>query len=88
MGDTRPCLSDGVLRYKARFGATIHPTLFPQPTLCIGVRGWSDAVTVALAQQPLITLRGRKPYVWRVSGAGSDSHSYLEPLGSGSTDGG
>lgn len=87
MGDTRPCLSNGVLRYKARFGATIHPTLFPQPTLCIGVREWSDAVTVALAQQALISLRGRKPYVWRVSGAGRAARACLEPLGAGATDG-
>ena len=87
MGDTRPCLSDGVLRYKARFGAAIRPTLFPQPTLCISVRGWSDAVTAALAEQPLIAFRRRKPHVWRVSGAGSDSRIYIEPLGVGTTDG-
>jgi hypothetical protein len=77
MGDTRPCLADGVLRYKARFGAQIRPTLFPQPILGIGVRRWSPAVTSCLERQPLVRLRRGHPHAWRVHG----DQMLLEPLG-------
>jgi len=66
MGDTRPCLADGVLRYKARFGAQIRPTLFPQPTLSVHVTRWSETVAVCIKNQPLVALRSDEAHVWQL----------------------
>ncbi len=81
MGDSRPCLADGVLRYKAKFGATIAPTLFPQPVLNIQINRWSEAVATCLRRQPLIALRRGKAHVYRLGSAGGQDDLHLEPLG-------
>ena len=78
MGDSRPCLADGVVRYKARFGAKPAPTLFPQPTLCIEVRRWSEAVAEALRQQPLVTIRNGAVFVYGIQGEGAAANVKLE----------
>ena len=80
MGDSRPCLADGVVRYKARFGATIRPTLFPQPSLAIEVRRWNSAISTCLREQPLVAFRGGKPHAYRVAASGAASGIRLEPL--------
>ena len=62
MGDSRPCLANGVLRYKAKFGARIASTLLPQPVLSIAVRRWSPAVHECPAcHQPQTKIGGRLP---------------------------
>jgi hypothetical protein len=81
MGDSRPCLADGVLRYKAKFGATIVPTRFPQPVLAIFVRRWNSAIATCLREQPLVAMRGGKPYACRVEGPPAQYRIRLEPLG-------
>lgn len=65
LGDSRPSLADGVVRYKARFGASPAPTLFPQPILSVQVRHWSAGISEALRQQPLVTFRQGEPHVYR-----------------------
>jgi hypothetical protein len=80
MGDTRPCLADGVMRYKARFGARIRPTLFPQPILGIGISRWSAAAAACLDQQPLVRLHRGTPHAWRIR---NDGRIALEPLSDG-----
>lgn len=46
LGNSRPSLKDGVLRYKAKFGARISPTTFPQSQLGIRVCNWSNSALV------------------------------------------
>jgi len=65
LGHSRPNLNDGVLRYKAKFGAHIVPTLFPQTRLGIRVHNWSNDILECLRQQPLISQRYRRCYVNR-----------------------
>ncbi|MGH8253632.1 MAG: hypothetical protein ACRES2_06290 [Steroidobacteraceae bacterium] len=66
MGNSRPCLADGVLRYKAKFGAEIIATRFPQTELAIEIRRATPGVMQALERQPLIGLRSGVPQVWKV----------------------
>jgi len=73
MGNTRPCLADGVLRYKAKFGAHITATRFPQDELVIEVRRATPGVMQALDRQPLIGLRSGVPQVWKAA-ADADAH--------------
>ena len=81
MGNTRPCLADGVLRYKAKFGAEITATRFPQIELAIDVRRATPGVMQALEQQPLIGLRTGIPQVWKaVADPGTHFHARLCPL--------
>lgn len=70
MGDTRPCLSDGVFRYKARFGAVPRPTLMPQATLGIDIYRWSDTLVQILMQQPLLRWQQGSACVWKCTAAG------------------
>jgi hypothetical protein len=67
MGNTRPCLADGVLRYKAKFGAEIIATRFPQTELAIEIRRATPGVVQALERQPLIGLRAGVPQVWKIA---------------------
>jgi len=48
MGHSRPSLADGVVRYKARFGAVVAPTRFPQRVIGLRVRRPSPALAAAL----------------------------------------
>jgi hypothetical protein len=80
MGDSRPCLADGVVRYKAKFGATITRTTFPQPTLYIDAPRWSEAICETLTRSPLVTVKGSKPYVYRVHRSHQNAAVHLEAL--------
>lgn len=80
LGDSRPCLSDGVVRYKRRLGGRFVDVLFPKPVLCIGVRRWNDAIAECLTKQPLITIRRGRPFVHRVVRAAHGPVLTLEPL--------
>ncbi len=60
LGHSRPSLADGVVRYKARFGAEVRATRFPQRTVGIGVRRPTRAVTGAVNAARFISFdRGR-----------------------------
>jgi len=54
LGHTRPCLTDGVLRYKQRLGARFVATRFPQSRLGMLLRWPHPAVLDCLARQPLL----------------------------------
>lgn len=75
-GNTRPCLSDGVFRYKARFGTAAVRTRFPQAALGIAAPHGHPAVMHALATQPLIRPLHHHMGVYRV-GAGSGGRAQL-----------
>jgi hypothetical protein len=80
MGNSRPCLADGVFRYKHRLGARPQATRFPQPRLRIHLPQLTPAVQECLMRQPLLTDRvGRHLGVYRVGGDGLR----LEPLHGG-----
>lgn len=48
LGHSRPSLADGVVRYKARFGAVIRPTRFPQRVIGLEARRPAPEVVAAL----------------------------------------
>jgi len=58
MGHSRPSLADGVVRYKARFGAVLRATRFPQRVVGIEVRRPTGAVTAALNGARFVTFSG------------------------------
>jgi hypothetical protein len=69
MGNSRPCLSDGVFRYKRRLGAQPQATRFPQSRLHIHLTRMTPTVRQCLAQQPLLTDRpGPDLGVYRLCG--------------------
>jgi hypothetical protein len=76
LGNARPSLADGVLRYKARFGAELVACRFPQDTLGIAIRRPSPAILQSLERASLITLRRGHPHVYGVLGG----HLSLIPL--------
>ncbi len=80
MGDSRPCLADGVVRYKAKFGATITSTTFPQPSLYIDAPSWTEPLREALVRLPLVTVRRGHPYVYRIHEPPAAAAVRLEPL--------
>lgn len=79
MGDSRPCLADGVVRYKAKFGALITNTTFPQPSLYIDAPVWTDSLHEALTKLPLVTIKRGTPYVYRIRPSSTVAVG-LEPL--------
>jgi hypothetical protein len=79
-GDSRPCLADGVLRYKAKFGAHLTSTLLPQPVLGIEVRRWSPAVRECLERQPLLVMRGNTPHAYRLDDSVAEHRMRAVPL--------
>jgi hypothetical protein len=58
LGHSRPSLADGVVRYKSRFGATLHSTRFPQRVIGIAVRRESAALAAAVNAARFVTFRG------------------------------
>lgn len=55
LGNARPCVADGVFRYKRRLGATVQPCTFPQSTLEIDARSGHSGVLACLRERPLLT---------------------------------
>jgi hypothetical protein len=58
LGHSRPCLTDGVLRYKAKLGARLHAVRYPQAVLGIAVDGSKHALFERLNARQLIVMRG------------------------------
>jgi hypothetical protein len=71
MGNSRPNLDDGIVRYKARFGARILPTRFPQALLGIRVLNWSEGVRSCLRKQRLLTQRNGQCFQYQLIESGS-----------------
>jgi hypothetical protein len=66
MGHSRPSLADGVVRYKARFGATLRPTRFPQRTIGLGILRGSPALAASIATARFVTFRDGRACVFEV----------------------
>lgn len=79
LGNTRPCLADGVFRYKLRLGARFAPTRFPQPRLGIKLQGDSAAVLECLERQPLFGEFGGGLGLYRVDRAGAQPAIARDP---------
>lgn len=80
MGNSRPCLSDGVVRYKGRFGARITATRFPQITIGISVRRWTGPLRDCLRQHPLISTQNGIPSIVRIDDSNERPRLWLEPI--------
>ncbi len=61
LGHSRPSLADGVVRYKARFGAVIRATRFPQRMVAVDVRRPTRAVAGALNAARFVAFAGGSP---------------------------
>lgn len=57
MGHSRPSLADGVVRYKARFGAIVRPTRFPQRTIGLRMQRPSPALAAAVNAAKFVSFR-------------------------------
>lgn len=68
LGNSRPNLNDGVVRYKAKFGARVVPTLFPQSLLGINILGWSEGIAKCFAAQPLVAHSAGRCHAYRLQG--------------------
>lgn len=66
LGNSRPCLTDGVVRYKARFHPQLLPIRFPQASLGIDVVSFTEPVLECLERQPLLAPLGDAMGVYRV----------------------
>lgn len=80
MGNSRPCLSDGVVRYKGRFGARIRATRFPQSIIGFSVRRWTDSLCECLRQHPLVSIGNGVASVVRVSDRTENPRLSFEPI--------
>lgn len=81
MGNSRPCLTDGVVRYKRRFHAHMLPSRYPQPCLFIYLTNHSPAALECLRRQPLVSPMGTSMGVYRVpEESGLSPAIRLEPL--------
>jgi hypothetical protein len=69
MGNTRPSLVDGVLRYKARFGAVLRPTRFPQDLLGVSAANAGDGFLARVNRVQLVRFRAGDPCVHRLERA-------------------
>ena len=58
MGHSRPSLTDGVVRYKNRFGASVLPTRFPQRVIGLSMLRRSPALVAALNAARFVSFRG------------------------------
>jgi hypothetical protein len=79
LGHTRPCLADGVLRYKQRLGARFQATRFPQPRLGVLLRRPHPAILDCLARQPLLGRCGTGLGAYRVENGAAGPVIALRP---------
>lgn len=79
LGNSRPNLNDGIVRYKAKFGADIVPTRFPQTMLGIRINDWTDDVVHCLTAQPLVTNVSGQCRVYRLHSDRGIPRLALEP---------
>lgn len=61
LGRSRPCLTDGVVRYKAKLGARLYAVRYPQAALGIAVDGRQGALFERINGRQLITIRNGRP---------------------------
>ena len=80
MGSSRPCLSDGIVRYKLKFGARFAATRLPPAQLAICVRTDRPAVLECLQRQPLIRVQRGRTRVYRVEQAEHGARVVLKLL--------
>lgn len=73
LGHTRPCLADGVWRYKRRFGAWLKPARFPQARLGITLNSAGEPALECLRRQPLLAEMKGGLGAWRVEGHGAEA---------------
>jgi hypothetical protein len=66
LGHSRPVLTDGVVRYKSKFGARLLPTRFPQATLAIELRQHPMPIIERLNAHQIVSTRGRHTAVMRL----------------------
>jgi hypothetical protein len=66
LGHSRPVLSDGVVRYKSKFGAQLLPTRFPQATLGIEVRESHASILERLNARQIVRFEAHQPMVQRL----------------------
>jgi hypothetical protein len=66
MGHSRPRMTDGVVRYKGRFGAIIRPTRFPQRVIGLQVLRSSPALTASLDAARFLVLRKNRPVAYQL----------------------
>jgi hypothetical protein len=69
LGHSRPSLADGVVRYKARFGAVLRPTRFPQHVIGLAPRCVSPAMAAAMQRARFVTFDGGAPRAWELNPA-------------------
>lgn len=80
LGHSRPVLSDGVVRYKSKFGAQLLPTRFPQAVLGIELRRPQAALVERLNARGIVGLRSREPVVHRVEMRSGQLHVEFTPV--------
>lgn len=80
LGSSRPCLSDGIVQYKLKFGARFTATRLPPAQLAICIRTNQPAVFECLRRQPLIRVRRGLTLVYRVEQSGQGARIVPEPL--------
>jgi hypothetical protein len=61
LGHSRPSLADGVVRYKARFGAEVRPTRFPQRVIGVEIRRPSPPVANAVNAARFVAVGAGRP---------------------------
>jgi hypothetical protein len=61
LGHSRPSLADGVVRYKARFGAVVRATRFPQRVIGLDVRRAAREVVEAMNAAQFVSVPARGP---------------------------
>ena len=67
LGHSRPSLTDGVVRYKAKLGARLYAVRYPQAVLGITVNRHQQALFDSLNSRRLITIRSRRPRILQAS---------------------
>lgn len=80
LGHSRPCLHDGVLRYKRRIGGQIRATRFPQSQIFIRISRPDPWLTQCLSEAGFICIRQGIPQVCRVESRAGTIHVHLNPL--------
>ena len=64
MGHSRPSLADGVVRYKARFGAIVTPTRFPQRVIALRVSQPLPVLAAALNAAKFVSFSRGAPEIY------------------------
>lgn len=79
MGQSRPTLNDGVVRYKARFGTRIAAMKFPQPVLGISICRYSPALAASLNEPEFVAIVNDRAMIYRFDLSALRPKIVLEP---------